>query len=211
MLARHAVLLTPSVSLRLIQPLSCAQIMREAPRIPFFVFKSLRTLSFSVSCKSCVCHSYENCRGVYQQFPIWNAPRPCRGTRPCRNPSILHFRLCELCVLSRLPVNSGFSSLATVHGSPATFAYPLSFHILADSFALTQNSTLLFSIDSKLFAQNTRGGVYIPVALVSHWPELANRPGRLSSNASFFNFQTVNLLRAVLLMSATSAILEGQK
>src|SRR6266581_8976934 len=162
MLARHAVLLTPSVSLRVIQPLSCAQIMREAPRILFFVFKSLRTLSFSVSCKSCVCHSYENGQGVYQQFPIWNAPRPCRGTRPCRNPSILHFRLCELCVLSRLCVNPGFSSLATVHGSLSAFAYPLYFHILADSFALTQNSTLLFSIDSKLFAQNTRGGYTYP-------------------------------------------------
>jgi hypothetical protein len=37
--------------------------------------------------------------------------------------------------------------------------------------------------------------------------------GRLSSNASFFNFQlsTVNLLRAVLLMSAASAILKGQE
>ena len=213
MLASHAVLLTPSVSLRVIQPLSCAEIMRETPLIPFFVFKSLRTLSFSVSRKSCVCHSYENRPGAYQQFPIWNAPRPCRGTRPCRNPSILHFRLCELCVLRRLCVNSGLSSLATVHGSLSAFAYPLFFHILADSFALTKNSTLLFSSDSKFFAQNTRGGVYIPVALVSHWPEHANRPGRLSSNASFFNFQlsTVNLLRAVLLMSAASAILEAQK
>ncbi len=164
MLARHAVLLTPSVSLRVIQPLSCAQIMREAPRILFFVFKSLRTLSFSVSCKSCVCRSYENGRGVYQQFPIWNAPRPCRGTRPRRDPFILHFRLCELCILRRLCVNPGLSSLATVHGSLSAFAYPLSFHILADSFALTQNSTLLFSSNSKLFAQNTRGGVYIPLA-----------------------------------------------
>src|SRR5437899_3300492 len=181
---RQAVLLTPSISsLRFIQGVSCAQITRETPQIPFFVFKSLRTLSFSVSRKSCVCHSYENCRGVYQQFPIWNAPRPCRGTRPCRNPSILHFRLCELCVLRRLCVNSGLSSLATVHGSLSAFAYPLFFHILADSFALTKNSTLLFSSDSKFFAQNTRGGVYIPVALVSHWPEHANRPGRLSSNA----------------------------
>src|SRR3989442_532426 len=166
MLARHAVLLTPSVSLRVIQPLSCAQIMREAPRILFFVFKSLRTLSFSVSCKSCVCHSYENGRGVYQQFPIWNAPGPCRGIRPCRNPSVLHFYLCELCVLSRFSVNSGFSSLATVHGSPATFAYPLSFQILADSFALTQNSTLLFSSNSKLFDQNTRGWGGVPTPLL---------------------------------------------
>ncbi len=30
------------------------------------------TLSFSVCSKSFVCHSYENCRGVYQQFPKWN-------------------------------------------------------------------------------------------------------------------------------------------
>src|SRR6266571_4540824 len=67
--ARHAVLLTPSVSLRPSQALSCAQIMpvypeqrTATPRIPFFVFKALRTLSFSVSRKSCVCHSYENGR-----------------------------------------------------------------------------------------------------------------------------------------------------
>jgi hypothetical protein len=31
--------------------------------------------------------------------------------------------------------------------------YPLSFHILAHSFALSKNSTLLFSIDCALFAQ----------------------------------------------------------
>ena len=62
MLARNVVLLTPSISLRLVQPHSCAQITRETPPIPFFVFKRLRTLSFSVSCKSCICHSYENCR-----------------------------------------------------------------------------------------------------------------------------------------------------
>ncbi len=30
------------------------------------------TLPSSVSRKPFVCHSYENCRGVYQQFPFWN-------------------------------------------------------------------------------------------------------------------------------------------
>src|SRR6266446_6834767 len=119
MLARHAVLPTPSVSLRVIQPLSCAQIMREAPLIPFFVFKSLRTLPSSVSRKSFPCHSYENCR-VRTNNSQSGTPR-ARGTRPCRNPSILHFRLCELCVLRRLCVNSGLSSLATVHGSLSPF------------------------------------------------------------------------------------------
>src|SRR5260370_38689973 len=72
MAPRQAVLLTPSISLRFIQGVSSAQITHETPQIPFFVFKSLRTLSFSVSCKSCVCHSYANGRGVYQQFPTWN-------------------------------------------------------------------------------------------------------------------------------------------
>src|SRR6266581_5723800 len=69
---RNVVLLTPSISLRVIQALSYTQITRETPRIPFFVFNCLRTLSFSVSHKSCVCHSYANRRGVYQQFSTWN-------------------------------------------------------------------------------------------------------------------------------------------
>ncbi len=72
MASRHAVLLTPSLSSRPIQPLSCTQITRETPLIPVFVFKILRTLSFSVSRKSCVCRSYANGRGGYQQFPTWN-------------------------------------------------------------------------------------------------------------------------------------------
>src|SRR6266704_2495060 len=36
----------------------------------------------------------------------------------------------------------------------SALAQVLSFHILADSFALTKNSTLLFSADTELFAQN---------------------------------------------------------
>ena|SRR6266705_1595258 len=74
MAPRQAVLLTPSISLRLIQRGSRTQITRETPLIPVFVFKTLRTLSFSVSCKSCVCHSCANRRGVYQQFPFWHSP-----------------------------------------------------------------------------------------------------------------------------------------
>src|SRR5258708_16733328 len=35
--------------------------------------------------------------------------------------------------------------------------YPLSFHTLPNSFALPKNSTRLFSGDSALFAENTRG------------------------------------------------------
>ncbi len=47
-----------------------------------FSFMHLHTLPSSVSCKSFACHSYENCRGAYQQFPIWNAPRPSRERGP---------------------------------------------------------------------------------------------------------------------------------
>ncbi len=32
------------------------------------------TLPSSVSCNPFGCHSYESCRGVYQQFPFWNSP-----------------------------------------------------------------------------------------------------------------------------------------
>src|SRR6266849_5822659 len=41
---------------------------------------------------------------------------------------------------------------------PFPIPYSLSFHTLAHSFACTKNSTLLFSSDSALFAQNNRGG-----------------------------------------------------
>src|SRR5229473_5748531 len=59
---RHAVLLTRSISTRLPQLLSYKQIALQSPQISFFVSERLCTLSFSVSCKSCVCHSCENWR-----------------------------------------------------------------------------------------------------------------------------------------------------
>jgi len=58
----HAVLPTPSVSSRSTYLHSCRRSAYENPQFPVFVFKSLRTLSFSVSSKSFPCHSYENCR-----------------------------------------------------------------------------------------------------------------------------------------------------
>src|SRR6266581_3152479 len=78
MSARHAVLLTPSKSSAPPQLLSCKHPAHESLQIPFFVFKRLRTLSFSVSSKSCACHSYENCRGVAQLFPYWNSKSSAR-------------------------------------------------------------------------------------------------------------------------------------
>ncbi len=70
---RHAVLLTPSISLRPVLSPSRTPITRQTPLIPSFVLKVLRTLPSFVSRKSCSCHSYANCRGVYQQFPFWNS------------------------------------------------------------------------------------------------------------------------------------------
>src|SRR6266568_4083569 len=82
MAPRQAVLLTPSISLRFIHGVSSAQITHETPQVLFFVFKNLRTLSFSVSCKSCVCHSYANGRDVYQQFPFRNSISDRFHSRP---------------------------------------------------------------------------------------------------------------------------------
>src|SRR2546422_1833340 len=62
MRARHAVLPTRSVSPRPTHLHSSSQSAHENPQIPFFVFKRLRPLSFSVSSKSFACHSYENSR-----------------------------------------------------------------------------------------------------------------------------------------------------
>ena len=70
---RHAVLPTLPLSLRPVLSPSLTPITRQTPRIPSFVFKRLHTLPSSVSRKSCRCRSYENCRGVYQQFPFWNS------------------------------------------------------------------------------------------------------------------------------------------
>ena len=97
-----AVLPTPSVSLRPVLSRSRTPITRQTPLIPSFIFNRLCTLPSSVYCKSCVCRSYENCRGVCQQFPSWNSAPT--GRRPHS--------------LSLTP-------------------YPLSFHILAHSFALS--------------------------------------------------------------------------
>ncbi len=45
----------------------------HTPQFSSFPFIYLHTLSFSVSSKSFVCRSYENCRVSPQQFPLWNS------------------------------------------------------------------------------------------------------------------------------------------
>src|SRR5260370_4557731 len=165
MASRHAVLLTPSLSSRPIQPLSCTRITRETPLIPVFVFKTLRTLLFSVSCKSCVYRSYENGR-VCTNNSHSGTLRRALATLPLnyfdRGASCFfrsaHFAFSVTGVSpDPVGVKSFFSfdfQLSTL-GLP--IPYPLSFQTLADSFALSKNSTLFFSSDSGLFRENTRG------------------------------------------------------
>ncbi len=112
--ARNVALLTPSISLRLIQALSYTQITRETPRIPFFFFNSLRTLSFSVSCKSCVCHSYANRRGCGPTIP--NLERVSRRSQP-HSSSLFSYPSGLFCTLAK--INSflfiHFRTLCTKH------------------------------------------------------------------------------------------------
>ena len=67
-------------------------------------------LPSSVSCKSFACHSCENCRGVYQQFPFCNSPIKSPVQLTCRTVSDPY--------------------------PPFPTPYPLSSHTLAHSFAL---------------------------------------------------------------------------
>jgi hypothetical protein len=62
----------------------CSLFAQKLPPFSPFVFKSFRTLSFSVSRKSCICHSYENCR-VCANNSHSGSPRAlsAKGT-PCR-------------------------------------------------------------------------------------------------------------------------------
>jgi len=55
--------------------LSCSSLLiaQNPAQFSHFVFNHFHTLSFSVCGKSFTCHSYENNRGVYQQFPFWFA------------------------------------------------------------------------------------------------------------------------------------------
>jgi hypothetical protein len=65
--APYAVLLTPSVSLRLFQLLRHRHSQKRNFHSPY-------TLPSSVSPKSFACHSYENTGGVEVFFPFWNSP-----------------------------------------------------------------------------------------------------------------------------------------
>ena len=142
MRARHAVLPIRSVSSRPTYLHTSSQSACESPQILFFVFKRLRTLSFSVSSKSFTCHSYENCR-------------VCTNNSQSGTEHPIRMR-----VLSERSepkdLSPSFASCAT----PANHHYTqvLSFHTLAHSFACLEMPTPLFSSIPALFVKNTRLG-----------------------------------------------------
>jgi len=65
-------------------PITC-----PSPLFSPFLFMCLRTLSFSVSCKSFACHSYENCRVCTNNshFGTRWLPRAVRGLSPTSHQS----------------------------------------------------------------------------------------------------------------------------
>ncbi len=132
---RQAVLLTPSISLRPVFSRPCKLIAPESTQIPLFVSKRLRTLPSSVSRKSCVCHSYENCRvctnnshsGTMRCAPAnlplnqlawWCLPRPGWGVKSFFLASTLNLRLLNFRLLR--PIAFLFTFLRTLLHSPKT-------------------------------------------------------------------------------------------
>src|SRR5690242_4577966 len=125
--------------------------LRASVAIPIFHLPYV--LPSSVSRKSFACHSYENCRGVYQQFPIWN-------------PSSSRISSFDLRISSFMFRPSTFNfGLSTSNSLPAIpFLFSL-LHTLLRVFALRRNSTLLLSNDSALFAQKQHIARYSPAFL----------------------------------------------
>jgi hypothetical protein len=78
-----------------------------------FVFCVLRTLSFSVSSNPCICHSYENHRGVAQLFPQWNSTGSFHQLRN-RTPPTSH----QPIVTSHLSGLTPSPSADTINSSP---------------------------------------------------------------------------------------------
>src|SRR6267143_4951229 len=85
-------------------------------------------LPSSVSCNSFVCHSYENCRGVYKQFPFWFIPSAAAGN------------------------SSRFLDIQTLRTSLRAISFPFTpLRTLLRFFAFSKNSTRLLSCGSELF------------------------------------------------------------
>src|SRR6266851_6653442 len=144
--------------------LSLALTKNTAP----FVFKRLLTLPSSVSRNSCSCHSYKNCRvctnnshsetlrSVLANPPLgyfdgatgfFRSVHSAFSVISALNP-FLSFSFPFLSTF-----NFGLSTSVSLRPIPFLFTF---LRTLLHFFARHKNSTLLFSCDSALFAQNTR-------------------------------------------------------
>ncbi len=97
-----------------------------------FLFMRLRTLQFSVACKSFVCHSYECNRGVARLFPFW-------------------FTLNGLCeghslTLLALSLEGSFSGSAVEGNSPLLAHHRPSASFFSSTYKLPLAQTLSFDI-----------------------------------------------------------------
>ena len=96
----------------------------------------------------CICHTSETPRGPSHfdsaQLPYLHSSEPTRGQG--RNPLFVSVNSAYSVLIS-----DSFLRLST------SSIYPLSFHSLANSFALRKTLSHLFSGNSELFAQNTGG------------------------------------------------------
>src|ERR1700674_209919 len=92
------------------------------PRDPLSLLFATHT--DSTSCKSFLCHSYENTGGVYQLFPLWNS-RVVRRQQPLKQDVFQQgvFRKLEI-----RPSQGPRFSFLTVHGSRVTTPRPFRLH-----------------------------------------------------------------------------------
>ena len=102
---------------------------------------------------------------------------------PSKSPSLAHLPSCKYFAPITALFSAGLQLFKRVHISliPKTLAF-LCFHTLAHSFAFSKDSTLLFSCDSELFAQNTRGGGALFLEPFQFGKTLRNKP-IISANA----------------------------
>ncbi len=129
---------------------------------------------------SFVCHSYENCRVCTQNS---HSGTPCLAIRPSRHchegalwslfslfaPRVFDkpFTIRSIRTLSKNTGVYGVVSFFAPHSPRPTSNYHLIscvftvLRTLLHFFALTKNSTLLFSTDSTLFAKKPGGGVFL--------------------------------------------------
>jgi len=149
--ARHAVLLIPPVSLRPSQ-LICYKQQEQTN------FHSPYTLPSSVSCKSCVCHSYANTWGVGVFFPFWNLLVGCWRFHPgSQRLSRSSTDYCQLIT----DLSSDLPRPCRGHCHPCLKSFSCNTYGSPASVANKRLTAWLNSLDATL--TKNRGGMHLPL------------------------------------------------